>query len=247
MKILAIDTATEACSAALLYPNPNSLIVSDDHKQALDAELNIDVIFEVCPQQHSQQILPMVDKLLKRHEIKITELDCIAYGRGPGSFTGVRIAASTVQGLALGADVPVVEISTLAIMAQQVYAQTGEIEILALIDARMQEVYLGHYEIIDGLAREKSNEKVIDPQLAMSILQSIPKSVGLAGTGFAAYAELFASNLQNRKVGVEYPNAQFMLYLAKHALETGKTVSCEKIAPVYVRDKVTWKKLPHKI
>jgi tRNA threonylcarbamoyladenosine biosynthesis protein TsaB len=236
MKILAIDTATEACSVALLYPSTKT------EAQAFET----DVIFDVCPQQHSQKILPMIDELLKRHQLNITELDGIAYGRGPGSFTGVRIAASTVQGLALGADLPVVEVSTLAIMAQQVYTQTGQTEVLSLIDARMQEVYLGQYEIVEGLAQEKSSEQVLAPDGALSVLKSMPETAGIAGTGFAAYADLFAPHLQNRQVEVEYPNAQFMLYLAKQALETGNSVKSDQIAPVYVRDKVTWKKLPHK-
>ena len=236
MKILAIDTATEACSVALYFPSENGAAT----------EWQVDSHFDILPQQHSQQILPMVDALLRKNKIKITELDAIAYGRGPGSFTGVRIAASTVQGLALGADVPVVEVSTLATMAQQVFMQTGQTQILALIDARMQEVYLGHFEIVNGIAQALSPEQVLGPELALQLLQTKAQTAGIAGTGFAAYAEMFASDLQNRELDVEYPNAEFMLPLAIQAIEQGNTIASENITPVYIRDKVTWKKLPHK-
>jgi tRNA threonylcarbamoyladenosine biosynthesis protein TsaB len=206
----------------------------------------IDCIFDILPQQHSQQVLPMIDRMLIKHKLSVHDLDAIAYGRGPGSFTGVRIAASTVQGLALGADLPVLEISTLAAMAQEVYSKTGQTEVLCLIDARMQEVYLGHYSIKDGLAILNDAEQVVAPEQALEKLQSLGASTGLAGTGFAAYSELFSKAINQRSIGVEFPSAEFMLILAKEALNKGLAVDSAAIKPVYVRDTVTWKKLPHK-
>lgn len=239
MKILAIDTATEACSVALV-DNTNST-GSEKSDQFVDS------IFEICPQQHSQQILPMIDELLMRNACKLSELDAIAYGRGPGSFTGVRIAASTVQGLAFGANLPVVQVSTLAAMAQQVYAQSGIKEHLVLIDARMKEVYMGHFKIVDGVAVEVLEESVVSPELALSYFQGLPAGVGLAGTGFVTYAEIFAQALQSFTLDVHYPNAAFMLPSAIQAMRLGNSIAVDDIQPVYVRDKVTWQKLPHKM
>lgn len=234
MNILAVDTATEACSVAL-FTDKSSV-----------ADQAIDSLFDILPQQHSQQILPMIDKLLTKHKLTVQDLSAIAYGRGPGSFTGVRIAASTVQGLALGADLPVLEVSTLAAMAQEVFEKSGQTEVLCLIDARMQEVYLGHFIIKDGLAILQGTEQVVSPDLALEKLASLPTSVGLAGTGFAAYSALLSMAAGERSIDVEFPSAEFMLLLAKEALSKGLAIDSAAIKPVYVRDTVTWRKLPHK-
>lgn len=227
MNILAIDTATEACSVALSIG---------------DAETE-DSIFEVCPQQHSQQILPMLDALLTRNNIKISDLDAIAYGRGPGSFTGVRIAASTVQGLAFGCNLPVLEISTLATMAQQNYTDHAVLSTLALIDARMQEVYAGCFNIVDGVAKLADQEVVIAPSDALKIFKK--QGLGAAGTGYITYADMFSQYL-NSEQKVMYPNALHMLPLAKNQFAQAQIASADNIQPVYVRDKVTWQKLPHR-
>lgn len=251
MKILAIDTATEACSVALLH----------DDKQ--------DFIFDVCPQQHSQRILPMIDELLSKHGLTVKDLDALAYGRGPGSFTGVRIATGIVQGLALGADLPVIEVSTLAAMAQQNYQQYGYRQTQVLIDARMQEVYFGHYGLDDtgldkhvenaaenaaqkGLVRELQSEAVISPQDAVAKFATFTEygnekhNIGRAGTGWQAYSEALSSLNNAEPVNVLYPSAEYMLAIAKHAFEHGNTITVDEISPIYLRDKVTWKKLPGK-
>jgi len=258
MKILAIDTATEACSVALLDTAAlleGALLLDSTsrlNQASLGAQQNddiyqgVDSIFEICPQQHSQQILPMIDKLLVRNSCKLSDLDAIAYGRGPGSFTGVRIAASTVQGLAFGANLPVVQVSTLAAMARQVYAQTGIEEHLVLIDARMKEVYMGHFKVINGVAIEQIEESVVSPEDALCYLESLPTGIGLAGTGYITYAETFAQTLQSFALEVHYPSAAFMLPSAIYAMDQGTSIAVEEINPIYVRDKVTWQKLPHK-
>lgn len=248
MRILSLDTATEACSVAI-----HNTELGHQHDNG---------IFEICPQQHSQQILPMIDTLLTRNELSIKDIDLIAYGRGPGSFTGVRIAASTAQGLAFGNNVPVAEISTLAAMAQQNYAQYNCMQTISLIDARMQEVYLGFYEIQDGIARLKFDEAVLPPKEAAALLiDNIPslKGTQLVGTGYKTYLEEFLalstqqSNISSQlvdsdisQINVLYPDAKYMLPLALYAIDNNNTVKAEKINPVYVRDTVTWKKLPHK-
>jgi len=228
MKILAVDTATEACSVALLLG-----------EQSFG-------MFEICPQQHSQRVLPMIDELLKKHGVKLKDLDAIAYGRGPGSFTGVRIAAGMAQGLAFGVDLPVVEVSTLAAMAQETFEKTGNKNIRVLIDARMGEVYFGDYEVVNGLARERQDEAVLSPLDALAKFIKVVDTNDAweaAGTGWQAYAtELDFGGI----VQISYPNAMAMLSFAKDAMIQGKSIKAEQIQPTYVRDNVTWKKLPGK-
>lgn len=233
MIILSVDTATEACSVGLLIEN-------EHHNTIVDGS------FEICPQQHSQKILPMIDDLLAKHELGLSDVDVIAYGRGPGSFTGVRIATGIVQGLAFGANIPVVEVSTLAAMAQQSYDNTGVEHTRVLIDARMQEVYFGDYEIVQGIARSIQEESVLAPEQALAKFEQISNDKDYwecAGTGWQAYP----SELKfDSAVEVLYPDARAMLKIARHAYISGDTTNVMDIKPTYLRDKVTWKKLPHK-
>ena len=132
-KILIIDTSTEACSAALSI---NGQVTS---------------LFEIAPRIHTKLILPMIDQVLKQKNVTVNQLTAIAWGRGPGSFTGVRIGSGIMQGLALGSDKPVLPISTLAAMAQQAIEQANAEYVMAAIDARMGEVYWGLYQNVEGL------------------------------------------------------------------------------------------------
>lgn len=232
INILAVDTATEACSAAL----------------EINGEISHE--FDVCPQQHSQRILPMVQELLTQQDASLSEIDVLAFGRGPGSFTGVRIATGMVQGLAFGAELPVVGVSTLAAMAQAVISQpeasqSAQVNRVAVaIDARMQEVYYGEFVNDNGIARCVGEERVISPEDALLKAQVFsPKQ--LAGTGWGAYTA-FAAFIAPFDIQVIYPSALHMLSLAKYeyALNGGQTAT--DVSPVYLRDKVTWKKLPGK-
>jgi len=132
MKILAVDTATQACSAALF----------------IDGETTAE--FRLAPREHTQLILPMVESLLQQAAIKIADLDALAFGRGPGSFTGVRIATGIVQGLAFAHNLPVLAISTLASIAQLAGDEHQHNNVLAGIDARMGEIYWGCYQRADN-------------------------------------------------------------------------------------------------
>ncbi|UCE90616.1 MAG: tRNA (adenosine(37)-N6)-threonylcarbamoyltransferase complex dimerization subunit type 1 TsaB, partial [Pseudomonadota bacterium] len=127
MKLLAIETATEACSVAL----------------AVDGDVRDR--FEIAPRGHAGLVLPMAKALLAEAGLGLRELDALVFGRGPGAFTGLRIAAGVVQGLAYGAELPVVPVSSLATLAQGVSAQTGASDVLAVFDARMGEVYWGAF------------------------------------------------------------------------------------------------------
>lgn len=228
MKILAIDTATEACSAALLADN------------------NVYRQFEVCPQQHSQKLLPMVDQLLKNAELSVKQLDCLAFGRGPGSFTGVRIATGIIQGLALGSELPVVGVSTLAAMAQQVIDTQDDIltplQVAVAIDARMGEIYFAQFKNENGTATLIGEESVVPPEDALQSLS--PETQVLAGTGWQAYGQFSNCLSKLGEPTVLYPDATSMLALAKKDFDAGLATDVESIQPIYLRDKVTWKKLP---
>ena len=223
MNILTIDTATEACSVALQF------------------DQTLFTRYEVCPQQHSQKILPMVDAVMKEAVASLTELDGLAFGRGPGSFTGVRIATGIIQGLALGSQLPVAGVSTLAAMAQQVINSGDVSDVAVAIDARMGEVYFAHYQNQQGIATLMGEEQVTSPETAAEQIDI--SSMAAAGTGWQAYPVL-SELLNGQSVSVSYPYARFMLPLAEQTLSAGQGMAVDAITPEYLRNTVTWKKLP---
>ncbi|HDO1330738.1 TPA: tRNA (adenosine(37)-N6)-threonylcarbamoyltransferase complex dimerization subunit type 1 TsaB [Aeromonas veronii] len=227
LKILAVDTATEACSAALL--------VGD----------NLFSRWEEAPRDHTRKILPMVQAVLEDAGISLSDLDAIAFGRGPGSFTGVRIGISVAQGLAFGAGVPLIGISTLAAMAQGAYRLDGSEQVLTAIDARMNEVYFGRYELLDGRMQLVGDEVVSDPAALVDVRGKQAGRVTCVGTGFETYGEILSGLADELAVSqVRFPAAEDMLPLARAAWLAGEAVPVEQATPVYLRDKVTWKKLP---
>ncbi|MGY3993109.1 tRNA (adenosine(37)-N6)-threonylcarbamoyltransferase complex dimerization subunit type 1 TsaB [Aeromonas veronii] len=227
LKILAVDTATEACSAALL--------VGD----------KLFSRWEEAPRDHTRKILPMVQAVLEDAGISLSDLDAIAFGRGPGSFTGVRIGISVAQGLAFGAGVPLIGISTLAAMAQGAYRLDGAQQVLTAIDARMNEVYFGRYELIDGRMQLVGDEVVSEPAALVDVHGKLAGPVTCVGTGFETYGETLSGLADELAVSqVRFPAAEDMLPLARAAWLAGEAVPVEQATPVYLRDKVTWKKLP---
>lgn len=228
VKILALDTATENCSVALL---------TDD---------GIYFRSEVAPRDHTKKILPMVDDVLKEAGLSLNDLDALAFGRGPGSFTGVRIGIGIAQGLAFGADLPMIGISTLEAMAQGVYRKHGESAVATAIDARMSEIYWGRFlRQEDGSWLVQDAECVISPALVVEKSIDDENTWFTAGTGWEAYSDLLTQLPFRREISsIVYPDAQDIVSLAKIELLKGNTVSVEEASPVYLRDKVTWKKLP---
>ncbi|HDZ8846524.1 MULTISPECIES: tRNA (adenosine(37)-N6)-threonylcarbamoyltransferase complex dimerization subunit type 1 TsaB [Aeromonas] len=227
LKILAVDTATEACSAALL--------VGD----------KLFSRWEEAPRDHTRKILPMVQAVLEDAGISLSDLDAIAFGRGPGSFTGVRIGISVAQGLAFGAGVPLIGISTLAAMAQGAYRLDGAQQVLTAIDARMNEVYFGRYELIDGRMQLVGDEVVSEPAALVDVRGKLAGPVTCVGTGFETYGETLSGLADElAESQVRFPAAEDMLPLARAAWLAGEAVPVEQATPVYLRDKVTWKKLP---
>ncbi|HEU4486679.1 MAG TPA: tRNA (adenosine(37)-N6)-threonylcarbamoyltransferase complex dimerization subunit type 1 TsaB, partial [Povalibacter sp.] len=220
MKILAIDTATERCSVAL----------------RLDGQ-----VFErsvETPRGHADLVLPMVTELLNEAGIALASLDGIAYGRGPGGFTGVRIAIGVVQGLALGADLPTVGVSDLAAVAVQV--ATPEARVLVCMDARMNEVYWGEFVGDEAWGvtaigiEHVGAASSVEPQRAPDLL---------AGTGFRAFPEL-AVRYPGRPLHHLLPLASSIALLGEPLLRQGQGVSAEQAQPVYLRDNVAVAKKP---
>ena len=226
--ILALDTATEACSVALLHQG------------------NITFEDELSPRTHTQRILPMVDGLLKNAHLSIKELDYLVFGRGPGSFTGVRVGVGVAQGLALGVELDVVPISNLTTMAEQAYQELGATEVIALIDARMNEVYFSQLIRTENGWMEKVKEQVCSPECALEQFQLDDEKITVVGTGWVAYPQFAEQNLPLVISEITLPSAKYMLALAEQEIEKGNVKSVDEIEPVYLRNEVTWKKLPHK-
>jgi len=228
MRILAIDTATEACSVALW--NDGKLCAH----------------FEECPREHTQRILPLVKMILTEGNTSLNNLDALAYGRGPGSFTGVRIGIGIAQGLALGAELPMIGVSTLATMAEGAWRNTGATRVLAAIDARMGEVYWAEYTRDEqGVWHGEESEAVLKPEAVSERLKQLSGVWATVGTGWKAWPDMAqASSVTLEEGEMLLPEAEDMLPIACQLLAAGKTVAVEKAEPVYLRNEVAWKKLP---
>lgn len=232
--LLALDTATEACSVALLRGGEKTHLA------------------QFAQREHTKYILPMVDEILAQAGITLHQVDALVFGRGPGSFTGVRIGAGIAQGLAFGADLPVIPVSNLAAMAQAAYVQYQAENVLTAIDARMNEVYFAQWqaqkvrsdfgEFLDW--QPMIAEQVCSPSNVIEqVAQQHHENAVLVGTGWAAYPELKETNL-GKVTAITLPSALYMLDLALPKWFAGETISPLEIEPIYLRNEVTWKKLP---
>jgi len=232
---LALDASTEACSVAL----------------QLDGKVYAS--YELCPPSHSLRLLPMIDNLLNEAGIVLSDIDGLIFGQGPGSFTGVRIGVGVAQGLAFSADLPVVGVSSLQAMAQQAYIAHDQKQVVSAIDARMSEVYNGYYELdAQNIMPAKQEEAVTPPEyLSMQLSEVVNGAFYAVGTGWDAYSEKLGEQLLALKSNegspdILFPSAEAMLAIGVTKLEQGLGVSAEQAQPVYVRDTVSWKKLPGK-
>lgn len=220
MRILALDTSTEWCSVAV--GDGSNWHRSDEH----------------AGQAHSERVLPMVRAMLSDAGWALSSLDGIAFGAGPGSFTGVRIACGVAQGLALGADLPVVPIPTLAALAQESYRTHGWRNVFACLDARMREVYVAAYARADDTWREPTPPSVMPPAVVSRPPSADDGSWFGAGNGFAAYPAL-AQQLALSSIAPDArPTAQAIGELALPRLAAGEGVSAVDAAPAYVRERV---------
>ena len=184
----------------------------------------------------------MVDEIMNEADLSPPQLDAVAFGRGPGAFTGVRIATSVAQGIAFGADLPVAPISTLAALAQAGHRQHAYQDMLCAIDARMGEVYWAAYQMKQGVVSLSGEELVCQP---LEVSLPCDGDWQALGNGWEVHAE----DLLNRvpvKVDLKnvamLPMAEDVAQLAQQAVSVGETVAAEQALPVYLRDKVAEKR-----
>jgi tRNA threonylcarbamoyladenosine biosynthesis protein TsaB len=221
MKLLSLDTSTEACSAAVL--------------------VDTEVIerYQLAPRGHAELILPMLEAVLAEAGLSVSQLNALAVGRGPGAFTGVRIAIAVAQGIAFAAELPVALISTLAAIAGEVSRRQQVDQIAVALDARLDEVYWGTYRTgSDGDLILLGEERVCLPEQA-----SLPAGGEWygAGSGWAQYAGVLS------RLGVTtwwsdcHPRASAIARLGAFAYRRGELVDADQVLPVYLRDEVVKK------
>lgn len=248
--LLALDTATENCSVALLYKD------------------EITQLQELAGNTATQRILPMVDTILHQSGINLHQVDALVFGRGPASFTGVRVATGITQGLALGADLPVIPISNLTAMAEQARQTQGANLVLSAIDARMNEVY---FTLLQNLSSSDTPPLRIGENFSADLTNSqwkniLPEAVGSAetvveqlhklnltnitpvGTGIEAhpvlsnyFQDFLFDNEKSTNQLIRLPEARFMLSLALDKFKHHQWVSSSDLEPTYLRNNVTHK------
>lgn len=213
--ILAIETSSELASVALSF-----------NGQVFSREVS-------GVQTHSQTVLPMVQETLAQAGISLAQCDALAFGAGPGSFTGVRTACGVVQGLAFGQNLPVIPVVTLNAMAQACRDVCGATEVLVLLDARMDEVYWAQYRYADGW------QVVTDPTLSAPTAVFAVGDVVVCGNGLGAFPAIFEPMFAEQRVFPDIaPHAVQIIRLAQEELASGRTVNARDAQPIYLRNKV---------
>jgi tRNA threonylcarbamoyladenosine biosynthesis protein TsaB len=219
MRILALDTSTEYCSVALWQ---DGAVVER---------------CELVGQKHSELLIAMLDALLKDAGFRIKDMDGIAFGKGPGSFTGVRIACGATQGLALGANLPVVGVSTLQALAEA----SGKSRVIAALDARMNEIYHAAYEKRDEVWNTVCEPSLCKPEAAPQVPGENWFGVG---SGFAAHGAALQTRYDGQLQGVDgaaIPQAAAIAALGAAQFVLGHGVDAAEALPLYLRDKVALK------
>lgn len=217
MNILGFDTSTEACAVAVI------------------TDVECVSRFELTPRRHTECVLPWSEELLAQVGLQKTQLHAIAVGVGPGAFTGVRLAVSLAQGMALGLSLPLIGVSTLACIAQSC---THDGPIAVLMDARMDECYVGFYQKQQGIVKALAPEQLLAPE---TICLPFAGEWMAVGSGLANYAERLPADLLNqftRSDSTALPHADALLQIAAHDFIAGLALAPEQIQPTYLRDKV---------
>ena len=224
MNLLALDTSSLSCSVALQLGS------------------NISERYEEKAREHTRLLLPMISSLMKDAEIGFDELDAIVLGNGPGSFIGMRIAASVAQGLAFASGKKIVPVSSLAAIACQVFADSVDAEeVIVCQDAHMSEVYSGRFARGDDDLPIAMGKEVLHGQTVMPELDDNPAAVRLAaGYGWTRYPDLFAANQEKftRFTDVLHPVARFLLPIGAAGVADGAAIEPEELMPAYLRNKV---------
>ena len=225
--ILAIDTSTDACSVAMLTPG------------------GVQQTIIVAPREHTQRLLPLINTLLADHQMSLSQCDAIAFGVGPGSFTGLRIALSTAQGLAYGADLPLIPVSTLKTMvhtAVRLGLVSGTESVVPVIDARMNEVYWSAYQKNNDQPLVEIHEETIASPESLLNSEFITAQGAFVGVGSGwHYACLSSTNAKKIQLDV-YPEAYDVAVLAQEQYANKQTISPLTAIPTYMRNEVSWKK-----
>lgn len=231
LTLLALDASSNACSVALWHGS---------------SERDAEVVsrYVEAPREHTRRLMPMVDEVLAESGRTLGDLDALAYGHGPGSFTGLRIAAGTAQGLAYALDVPLIGVSTLAALALAAHRRCGASHVLPALDARMGEIYAGAYHCHAGTVTLLGNEAVMAPA-RLSLPQAHEELEWLGvGSGWSLM-EAMSSELRNEIGGCFtdwQPAAEDIVRLAAQRYAAGERTTAHHAQPVYLRDQVAWQK-----
>lgn len=228
MKLLALDTSSLACSVALQIDDE----VFDRHAEQA--------------REHTRLLVPMIQDVLAQGGVTLSELDAIILGNGPGSFIGMRIAASVAQGLAFGAGVRIVPVSSLLTVAAEVMAVDGAHHVAVCQDAHMSEVYLGLYECDNGGLPVAVSAERLHGQAPIEELRNNPGRFTAAGSGWQRYPALLEANkeLLAATSAVLLPAARFLLPSGCALLESGASIEPQELVPAYLRQTVAQKPVP---
>ena len=216
--ILAIETSSDACSLAL----------SSGHKDSS--------FHEIMPKPHSEKLFGLIEEMMSNRGLTFLELDAIAAGCGPGSFTGVRLACSVAQGLSYSLEIPSIQVSSLEVMAKHFHKKYLAKEVVALVNAHMNQIYLGHFIYNEELS--SSTEVALN--IEEFTTSDFSSDAYFVGNG----CELVKTELEKikPKVHEHYPNAIDLLTVARKKLKKGETVRPESLLPVYLSGEEHWKK-----
>lgn len=226
MKLLALDTSSVACSVAVQLDE----ILVERHEEQ--------------PREHTRILLPMIRSALEEAGVSLDALDAIVLGNGPGSFIGMRIAASVAQGLAYGAGLRIVPVSSMAAVAAEVFATDEATEVVVTQDAHMHEAYLGIYEAgDDGLPQAKYPERLCTQEVIVELADAAAGPRLAAGFGWQRYPGLLEANRDRFTALVDtlHPRASYLLGLGEAGLQRGETLDPKAIDPAYLRQKVAEK------
>jgi len=226
MNLLALDTSSDACSVAV------------------QADKDIFEKHVIRAKEHTNILIPMIQKLLHDAGVELQDLDAIVLGNGPGSFIGMRIAASVAQGLAFGSGLQIVPVSSMAAIAAEVMDAYSATEVVVAQDAHMNEVYLGTYRSDgDGLPAAVTDELILPIEQIDELTNVSPPEFYAAGKGWTKYPSLLELNRAAiaEIVDVSYPRAVYLLPLGKRACQDGEAIEPENLMPAYIRTKVAEK------
>jgi len=219
MNILAFDTSSHACSVAL------------------ECNHQVKLLHQVAPMQHAKLILPMIQELLDAFSIKLQDLDAIAYGCGPGSFTGLRIGSSVVQGLSVVAECPIISVSSLAILAQTAYLTHQWRHLLVAVDARMDQLYWANYAVNSKGYVELAGQEILTAPEKIPIPLNPQDCYGI-GDGWGKYKDKLAQQLGLSSINLDAaqsPMATALLQLAHVKFAASDFISPEEAIPTYLR------------